>query len=164
MSASVTSGTRSARDARLVASLALISVALIAIFTIGVASRASEDPAGPGPVISSLGMTAAVILAMAFVVPTAFTWVDVRVTRGWPYIVGGVSAFVGLMGWLLVVVSPATGAAFYRAIRLPQGVVQFWDLRLTLETVDCARWGFNVFETNNGCCLLYTSPSPRDRG
>ena len=64
---------------------------------------------------------------------------------------GGVSALIGLMGWLLVVVSPATGAAFYRAIRLPQGVVQFWDLRLTLETVDCARWGFNVFETNNGC-------------
>ena len=151
MSASVTSGTRSARDARLVAGLALITVALISIFTIGVASRASEDPAGSGPVIASLGMTAAVILAMAFVIPTAFTWVDVRLTRGWPYIVGGVSALIGLMGWLLVVVSPATGAAFYRAIRLPQGVVQFWDLRLTLETVDCARWGFNVFETNNGC-------------
>ena len=60
--------------------------------------------------IASLGMTAAVILAMAFVIPTAFTWVDVRVTRGWPYIVGGVSALSGLMGWLLVVVSPATGA------------------------------------------------------
>ena len=116
MSASVTSGTRSARDARLVAGLALITVALISIFTIGVASRASEDPAGSGSVIATLGMTAAVILGLAFVIPTAFTWVDVQVTRGWPYIVGGVSALIGLMGWLLVVVSPATGAAFYLSL------------------------------------------------
>lgn len=133
------------------ASLALVTIALVAIFVLGVASRAVEDPAGPGPAIASLAMTAAVILLLTFAIPAAFLKVDVRVARWWPWVVGGVSAVVALVGWSMAVVSPATGAAVYRALRLPQGPVQFWDLRLTLETVDCARWGFDVFQENNGC-------------
>jgi len=131
--------------------MALVTVALVAVFTLGVASRSVEDPAGPGPTIASLAMTAAVVLLLAFAIPTAFVKMDVRVSGWWPWVVGGVSAVVALLGWGLVVVSPAAGAAVYRALRLPQGPVQFWDLRLTLETVDCARWGFDVFQENNGC-------------
>jgi len=130
---------------------ALFTIALVAVFVLGVASRAVEDPASPGPTVASLAMTATVILLLAFAIPTAFLKVDVQVTRWWPWLVGGVSGGLALLGWALVVISPATGAAVYRAIRLPQGIVQFWDLRLTLETVDCSRWGFDVFQENNGC-------------
>ena len=151
MSVSGVRGARSEHDSRWLLTMALVTIALVAVLALGVASRAVEDPAGPGPAIASLAMTAAVVLLLAFAIPAAFARADVRVAQWWPWVVGGASAFVALVGWGLVMVSPATGAAMYRALRLPQGPVQFWDLRLTLETVDCSRWGFDVFQENNGC-------------
>lgn len=151
MSKSAVRAASSDHHSRWLVAMALVTIVLVAVFALGVSSRAVEEPDGPGPAIASLAMTAAVVLLLAFAIPAAFVKVDVRVARWWPWVVGGVSAFVALVGWGLVVVSPAMGAAVYRALRLPQGSVQFWDLRLTLETVDCARWGFDVFQENNGC-------------
>lgn len=128
-----------------------VTVLLVGLFILGVASRATEDPSASGPAIATLAMTALVVLGLAFAIPAAFLKFDVRVARWWPWVVGGVSALLALVGWGLAIGVPLSGAALYRAIRLPQGPVQFWDLRLTLETVDCARWGFDVFRENNGC-------------
>ena len=132
---------------------ALLTLALVFTLLFSIASRAFEDPTSPGPQVASLAVIAAMVLVTALLLPLAFRRVSIRVTRWWPWIVGFVSAGVALVGWSLVTLAPAMGAAWYRAGRVPQGIVQFWDLRLTLETVDCASWGFDVFQANNGCLV-----------
>jgi hypothetical protein len=39
----------------------------------------------------------------------------------------------------------------YRGLKVPQGIVQFWDLDLVMLSVDCARFGFDIYQDNNGC-------------
>lgn len=132
---------------------ALLTLMLVFALLSLIASRAFEDPSTPGPEVAFLALIASVVLATALLLPLAFRRVSVRVTRWWPWIVGLASAGMALLGWWLVMLAPALGAAWYRAGRVPQGIVQFWDLRLTLETVDCASWGFDVFQANNGCLV-----------
>ncbi len=47
--------------------------------------------------------------------------------------------------------NPDLGILIYRGLRVPQGIIQFWDLSLVMQSVDCARWGFDIYAANNGC-------------
>lgn len=99
-----------------------------------------------------LAYVAAAVLAAAFAIGAFVRRADVRLGRGFPWLVGAVSAVVSLVPWWAVFAgSPSMGAAIYRGLRVPQGIVQFWDLLLPLQSVTCASVGVDVYAENNGC-------------
>ena len=97
--------------------------------------------------LSAFAVLLAVVVGSLFV-----RRVDVRVTRGFAWVVGAVSFLVSWSAWLVVWLgNEQLGAWIYRGLRVPQGIQQFWDLSLILQSVDCASWGFDVYAANNGC-------------
>ena len=62
------------------------------------------------------------------------------------------SALASLSPWWLAWQGHAQLASvIYTGLRVPQGIVQFWDLSLVMKSIDCASWGFDVFAEHNGC-------------
>lgn len=69
-----------------------------------------------------------------------------------PWFVGGTSFLVSFVPWWgLAGGNTDLGVLIYRGLKVPQGVVQFWDLDLVMLSVDCARFGFDIYQDNNGC-------------
>jgi len=78
--------------------------------------------------------------------------IDLRLVPGFPWLVGAVSFVASFLPWWgLAGNNPDLGTLIYRGLKVPQGIVQFWDLSLVMKSVDCARWGFDIYADNNGC-------------
>lgn len=99
-----------------------------------------------------LAWSAATVLASVALVSHFIRRVDIRLVRGFPWLVGAVSFVASFVPWWgLAGGNPDLGTLIYRGLKVPQGIVQFWDLGLVMKSVDCARWGFDIYVDNNGC-------------
>lgn len=128
--------------ALLAGALALVLVLLS--ITSGGNSRAPE--------YLPLGWSATLVLVIAVGLAAAIRRVNLSTTRGIPWLVGGLSFTVSFLPWWgLAGNNPDLGTLIYRGLRVPQGIIQFWDLSLVLESIDCARFGFDIYVDNNGC-------------
>lgn len=125
----------------------LLAIAMLQVL------RSGTDPANTSaPGYLPLAYAATAVLLAVFVVAAFIRRVDLTLGRAFPWLVGAGSAVVSLVPWWAVWSGSADlGATIYRGIRVPQGIVQFWDLVLPLQSVDCAAWGFDVYAENNGC-------------
>ena len=111
------------------------------------------DPANTSaPDYLPLAYAATAVLVTVFGVGALVRRADVTFSRHLPWVVGLVSVVVSLFPWWAVWTQRVDlGAIVYRGLRVPQGIVQFWDLVLPLKSVDCASYGFDVYAENNGC-------------
>jgi hypothetical protein len=99
-----------------------------------------------------LAWAAAAVLMIVLLTAVFVRRVDLRVFSGFPWFVGALSFIVSFVPWLgLAGVNPDLGTLVYRGLKVPQGIMQFWDLSLVMLSVDCARWGFDIYTDNNGC-------------
>ncbi len=125
----------------------MVALALVQIL------RSLTDPANTSaPGYLPLAYAATAVLLAAFVVGAFVRRADVSLGRWFPWLVGVVSAAVSLFPWWALFSGRADlGAIVYRGLRVPQGIVQFWDLALPLKSIDCAIVGVDVYAANNGC-------------
>ena len=99
-----------------------------------------------------LAYAATAVLLAAFVVAAFVRRADVRLGRGFPWLVGAVSLAASLFPWWAVFAGHSQlGELIYRGLRVPQGIVQFWDLLLPVQSITCAAVGVDVYAENNGC-------------
>jgi hypothetical protein len=125
----------------------VVAVALIRVLLSG------TDPANTSaPGYLPLAYSAAAVLLVVFVLSAFVRRVDLVLGRWFPWLVGAVSAFVGIgTYWVLWAGNSDLAATIYKGIRVPQGPYPFWDLTLVMKSIDCARVGVDVFQPNNGC-------------
>ena len=142
------------RRTRLVAFLGwatALSALLVTSLVVASASQVEDlSIAGHLP----LAWTALAVLLAVVLVGVFTTSVRVELSARFPWVVAALSIVVSLGAWaVLASGSAALAATIYRGLRIPQGIVQFWDMSLVMESVDCARWGFDVYQANNGCLV-----------
>jgi hypothetical protein len=100
----------------------------------------------------NLAWTAAAVLALVVLTAAFITRVRIASHSSAPWMIGGVSLIVSLVPWWLLASGQTQSAALlYQGLKIPQGIIQFWDLSLVLQSVDCARWGFDIYAVGNGC-------------
>lgn len=124
---------------------------VLAVVVLGmIVIRSTDDTVNPA--VSALGLTALLVITAAFLLPAGLRRFGVQ-TRAWfPYLVAGISALFSMGPWLLTALGQTSAAtAIYQGLRVPPGIVQFWDLDLVLQSVDCAQVGVDVYSSNNGC-------------
>ncbi len=148
---SVPSVTR-VRTAR-VAWLAGGAVVLILVVILVEALRRPDDPdSGFDGDFVSLSVIAAGVLVCVFATAAFIRRFDVRLGRGFPWLVGGASLVLAVVPWWMVTAGrPDLASAVYRGLQVPQGIVPFWDMSLVLQSIDCSSRGYDVFAANNGC-------------
>ena len=126
------------------------ALALVIIFMVilSATDSANTEAAGYLP----LAYSAFAVVLAAVIVGAFVRRVRVHVSAGFTWIVGAVSFTVSFVPWWgLVGGNPDLGVLIYRGLKVPQGIIQFWDLSLVMKSVDCARWGFDIYAENNGC-------------
>jgi len=128
-------------------------VALLTAVVIVQVLRSGADPANSAAAdYLPLAWMAALMLLVVFVLAACLRRVDVQLGRFFPWLVGAVSLVVSVMPWWsLKAGNPDLAAKFYLGLHVPQGITPFWDLSLILRSIDCSRFGFDVFVANNGC-------------
>ncbi len=100
----------------------------------------------------TLAWTAAAVLALVVLAAALIKRVRIASYSAAPWLIGIVSLLVSLVPWWLLASGQTQSAALiYQGLKIPQGVIQFWDLSLVLQSVDCARWGFDIYAVGNGC-------------
>lgn len=142
----------SQRSLRTVAALGVaVGSASIVVTALVLASGTQvEDLAIAGHI--PLAWTALAVLLAAFLVGLFTRSVRIDLGSRFPWVVVALSIVVSAGTWVLLAFgNPAWAAAIYRGLRIPQGIMQFWDMSLVMQSVDCARWGFDVYQPNNGC-------------
>ena len=78
--------------------------------------------------------------------------VRMETSARFPWFIAGTSFLVSFVPWWgLAGGNTDLGVLIYRGLKVPQGIVQFWDLDLVMLSVDCARYGFDIYQDNNGC-------------
>ena len=78
--------------------------------------------------------------------------VRIETSTRFPWFIAGTSFLVSFVPWWgLAGGNTDLGVLIYRGLKVPQGIVQFWDLDLVMLSVDCARFGFDIYQDNNGC-------------
>jgi hypothetical protein len=129
----------------------LTALASLVVTALVLASAARVDDlaiAGHIP----LAWTALAVLTTVFLLGLLTRSLDLRLSRRFPLVVVILSLVVSLGTWaLLALGNESLAASIYRGLHIPQGVMQFWDLSLVMLSVDCARWGFDIYQDNNGC-------------
>ena len=99
-----------------------------------------------------LGYVALAVLVAVALTSALIRRVRLRTSTGFPWIVGAVSFLFSFVPWWGLAGNNADlGVLIYRGLKVPQGIVQFWDLDLVMLSVDCARFGFDIYQDNNGC-------------
>ena len=99
-----------------------------------------------------LGYVALAVLVAVLVTSTLVRRIRISTARPFPWLVGAVSFVVSFVPWWgLAGGNTDLGVLIYRGLKVPQGIVQFWDLDLVMLSVDCARFGFDIYQDNNGC-------------
>lgn len=136
----------------LVAGLGIATgVAAIVVTSLVLASGSQvEDLAVAGHI--PLAWTALVVLLATFLIGLFTRSLRMDLGPRFPWVVIALSIAVSWGTWaILAFGNPAWAAAIYRGLRVPQGIMQFWDMSLIMQSIDCARWGFDVYQSNNGC-------------
>jgi hypothetical protein len=108
-----------------------------------------------------MAYVATAVLLAVFVIGGLVRRANVQLGPGLPWIVGAVSLLVSLVPWWAIWTgNAALGGAMYTGLRVPQGIVQFWDLTLPMQSIDCAAVGVDVYAANNGCLADPTIYAP----
>ena len=120
------------------------------------------DPANTSaPGYMGLAYAATAVLLAAFVVGAFIRRADVHLAAGFSWLVGAVSLIASLVPWWAIWTGNASlGGSIYGGLKVPQGIVQFWDLMLPLQSIDCAAVGVDVYAANNGCLADPTIYAP----
>lgn len=146
----MTGPTAALTGSRLVVVGAVLTAAVTAAILISVLVRAAGSD--PAPAFPPLVWSAAAVLLVVALVALFVHRVHIDLGRGFPWLIGAVSFVAAAVPWWAIAGgNPTLGEAIYRGLRVPQGIVQFWDLTLVMQSVDCARFGFDVYTDNNGC-------------
>ncbi|MDA9227228.1 hypothetical protein N9P34_01575 [Actinomycetota bacterium] len=125
-----------------------LALVIILMVILSATDSANTEAAGYLP----LAYSAFAVVLAAVIVGAFVRRVRVHVSAGFTWIVGAVSFTVSFVPWWgLVGGNPDLGVLIYRGLKVPQGIIQFWDLSLVMKSVDCARWGFDIYAENNGC-------------
>lgn len=120
----------------------------VLLVLLSITDPANTSAAGYLPLAWSATAVLLAVLVLSLVIKRA----DIAVWRGFPWLVGLVSFIVSFLPWWGVSGGNSElGTYIYRGLKVPQGIMQFWDLALVMQSVDCARWGFDVYANNNGC-------------
>lgn len=123
-------------------------VLAVLLVLLSITDPANTSAAGYLPLAWSATAVLLAVLVLSLVIKRA----DIAVWRGFPWLVGLVSFIVSFLPWWGVSGGNSElGTYIYRGLKVPQGIMQFWDLALVMQSVDCARWGFDVYANNNGC-------------
>ena len=126
----------------------LAGIVALALVLLSITDPAISSAAGYLP----LAWSAAAVLIVVLLTALFVRRIDLSVVRGFPWFVGVLSFVVSFVPWLgLAGANPDLGTLIYRGLKVPQGIMQFWDLSLVMLSVDCARWGFDIYVDNNGC-------------
>jgi hypothetical protein len=117
-----------------------LTLVIILMVILSATDSANTGAAGYVPLANS---AFAVVLA-AVIVGAFARRVRVHASAGFAWIVGAVSFAVSFIPWWgLAGGNPDLGVLIYRGLKVPQGLV--------MQSVDCARWGFDIYAENNGC-------------
>ena len=131
-----------------IAGVLISGIAALLLVLLSITDPANTSAAGYLPLAWSATAVLVVVIVLGFVVRR----VDIRTVRGFPWLVGAVSFVVSFLPWWgLAGNNTDLGTLIYRGLRVPQGIMQFWDLSLVMKSVDCARFGFDIYQDNNGC-------------
>jgi hypothetical protein len=131
---------------------ASVSVALVVLILVQVFRTATDPTNGSAQYYVPAATTASIVLLLALVLPALLRSFALGTSRLLPWIVGLASLLAAGAPWLLIRMgSTAPASWLYIGTHVPQGQVQFWDLGLVLQSLDCDKWGFDVFVANNGC-------------
>lgn len=126
---------------------ALVGVA-VALVVVSVADPTNTSAQG----YVHLGWVALAVLGAVLVTSLTVRRARITTSRGLPWIVGATSFIASFVPWWgLAGGNTDLGVLIYRGLKVPQGIVQFWDLDLVMLSVDCARFGFDIYQDNNGC-------------
>ena len=99
-----------------------------------------------------LGWVALAALVAVLVTSGTVSRSRISTSPALPWIVGGTSFVASFLPWWgLAGGNTDLGVLIYRGLKVPQGIVQFWDMDLVMLSVDCARFGFDIYQDNNGC-------------
>ena len=152
--------TRGAPAQRVVIGFLVTSV-LLAVALLRVLLSLTDPANTSAPGYMGLAYAATAVLLAVVVVGAFVRRADVRVGAGFPWLVGGVSLLVSLVPWWAIWTgNAALGGSIYSGLRVPQGIVQFWDLLLPMQSIDCASVGVDVYAANNGCLAEPTIYAP----
>jgi len=122
---------------------------IVAVFAL-VVIRSTDETVNPA--VTALGLTGLLVVTAAFAAPFLLTRFSIEVRSWVAYLIAGLTAVLSIGPWLLTATGNTVFAtAIYQGLRIPQGPVQFWDLDLVLQSVDCAQAGVDVYAANNGC-------------
>lgn len=127
----------------------LVALILTATFWFG-----WRDPAGIGGLYTRTATVAAAVLAAAFIIPMFVVPCALRVRPGFAWLLGVLAGVPMLVAYLFLVVDRRDFALLlYQGLRVPvwEETPRFWDLGLVLQSIDCARAGFDVYAAGNGC-------------
>ena len=131
-----------------IAGVLISGIAALLLVLLSITDQANTSAAGYLPLAWSATAVLVVVSVLGFVVRR----VDIRTVRVFPWLVGAVSFVVSFLPWWgLAGNNTDLGTLIYRGLRVPQGIMQFWDLSLVMKSVDCARFGFDIYQDNNGC-------------
>jgi len=137
-------------SSRFVLILGTLTYLLVALVLGSVIVRSTDEAVNPA--VPALGLTALMVITAAFFAPSLLRRFSLEVRSWVAYLVAGLSALLSLGPWLITALGHGSVAtAIYQGLRIPQGPVQFWDLNLVLQSVDCAQAGVDVYAPNNGC-------------
>ena len=127
--------------------------ALLLVIALVQVLRSGTDPANTSaPGYLPLAWVAAAVIIAVLGTSIMIRRADIRVSPRMPWLVGGTSVLVSIVPWWAVFAGSADlGSQIYRGLRVPQGLTQFWDLVLPLQSLDCAAVGVDVYAENNGC-------------
>lgn len=143
----------SSRTGHLIALFGLVGVliagsAVISLVLLSITEPEATAAAGYLP----LAWAAAAVLITIAIVSFVVRRIDVAVIPAFPGLIGLVAFIASFVPWLGIKgLNPDLGILMYRGLKVPQGIMQFWDLTLVMLSIDCARWGFDIYVDNNGC-------------
>lgn len=126
------------------------SLTLVAVLLVLLSVADPLNTAAQGYV--HLGYVAVAVLVAVLVTSATVRRVRISTSSRLPWVIGAVSFIASFVPWwALAGGNTDLGMLIYRGLKVPQGIVQFWDLDLVMLSVDCARFGFDIYQDNNGC-------------
>jgi hypothetical protein len=129
----------------LTAALALLAILLVILSVADPTYTAAQG-------YVHLAYVALAVFVAVLVIALSVQRLRLEISDHLAWVVGVVSVLFSLVPvWGLAGGNTDLGVLIYRGLKVPQGIVQFWDLDLVMLSVDCARFGFDIYQDNNGC-------------
>ncbi len=129
-----------------------LTLALLVVIETQVLRTAADPANASAQFYVPAATTAAAVFVLAFGIPAVLRSFEISVAPAIAWIIGAVSFALAFIPWLALQTGNSNLASWvYHGTHVPQGQVRFWDLSLVLESLDCHRFGFDVFAQHNGC-------------